>query len=45
MPIDKFKSFLLTLTGNRAFYLEHFINNNQTINDLVKINDPTDQKI
>jgi hypothetical protein len=34
LTLEKFKSFLLTLTDNKKFFLEHLLNNNQTLGDL-----------
>ena len=34
MTIEKFKSFLLTLTGNKRFDLKFCIDNKQTLKDL-----------
>jgi hypothetical protein len=34
LTLEKFKSFLLTLTDNKKFFLEHLLNNNQTLGEL-----------
>jgi len=34
LTLEKFKSFLLTKTDNKKFYLEHLLNNDQTLKEL-----------
>lgn len=34
LTLEKFKSFLLTKTDNKKFFLEHLLNNDQTLKEL-----------